>query len=174
MSVIWSGITEQGAIVPVQVDETGKVIARADVSGDYVKKTGDTMSGPLVLPGNPTQPLEAATKEYVDSIPAGTSSVFAAGSFEYDKGLLKSQNIASWRKRGVGDYEFYFQEIPQNTNYLVFCQSTLQSRTLVSSSTQNLAFSVNSYSTVSGEPTDTNGSFWVYLLLPVDFVAMSE
>ena len=50
MSVIWSGITEAGAVVPVQVDETGKVIATAAVpGGDYVKKTGDNMTGDLTL-----------------------------------------------------------------------------------------------------------------------------
>lgn len=32
----------------------------------YVKKVGDRMTGPLVLSGNPTDPMEAATKNYVD------------------------------------------------------------------------------------------------------------
>ena len=50
MSIIWSGVTEEGAVVPVQVDETGKVIATAAVpGGDYVKKSGDNMSGNLTL-----------------------------------------------------------------------------------------------------------------------------
>jgi hypothetical protein len=50
--------------------------------GDYVLKTGDTMSGPLTLPANPTAPLQAATKAYVDQItqslptgPVGTALV---------------------------------------------------------------------------------------------------
>lgn len=34
---------------------------------DYVQKAGDTMTGSLVLPGDPTAALEAATKQYVDS-----------------------------------------------------------------------------------------------------------
>jgi len=54
----------------------------SDASGggtpaDYVLKAGDTMTGPLVLPGDPTQPLQAATKAYVDAItalpPGGTA-----------------------------------------------------------------------------------------------------
>lgn len=32
----------------------------------YVRKTGDTMTGPLVLPKDPTDPMEASTKQYVD------------------------------------------------------------------------------------------------------------
>lgn len=35
-------------------------------STDYVKKTGDTMTGPLTLEGLPTENRHAATKEYVD------------------------------------------------------------------------------------------------------------
>lgn len=33
----------------------------------YVKKAGDSMTGPLTLPGAPTSALHAATKAYVDS-----------------------------------------------------------------------------------------------------------
>jgi hypothetical protein len=33
----------------------------------YVMKSGDTMTGPLVLPGDPATPLQAADKNYVDT-----------------------------------------------------------------------------------------------------------
>jgi hypothetical protein len=36
-------------------------------TGSYVQKTGDTMTGPLTLPGDPTSPTQAATRHYVDS-----------------------------------------------------------------------------------------------------------
>jgi hypothetical protein len=36
-----------------------------------VSKAGDTMSGPLTLPSNPTSALHAATKQYVDSVAVG-------------------------------------------------------------------------------------------------------
>jgi hypothetical protein len=36
----------------------------------FVNKTGDTMTGPLILSGNPTTALGAATKQYVDSADA--------------------------------------------------------------------------------------------------------
>ena len=39
--------------------------AAADLN--YVDKFGDTMSGPLALPGDPTANLEAAPKQYVDN-----------------------------------------------------------------------------------------------------------
>ncbi|HUK48446.1 MAG TPA: hypothetical protein VLW06_12675, partial [Terriglobales bacterium] len=35
-------------------------------SGSYVSKSGDTMTGPLTLPGDPTAPQQAADKHYVD------------------------------------------------------------------------------------------------------------
>ncbi|MEU6449589.1 hypothetical protein [Streptomyces sp. NPDC046979] len=36
-----------------------------------VSKAGDTMTGPLTLPANPTSALHAATKQYVDSVAVG-------------------------------------------------------------------------------------------------------
>ncbi len=39
-----------------------------------VLKAGDTMTGPLVLPGDPSAPLQAATKAYVDAATGGSIS----------------------------------------------------------------------------------------------------
>jgi hypothetical protein len=36
-------------------------------AGSFVAKTGDAMSGPLTLPGDPTAPAQAARKQYVDT-----------------------------------------------------------------------------------------------------------
>ena len=50
-----------------------------NISGDLsgkVNKAGDTMTGPLVLPRDPTQPMEAATKQYVDQHGGGASGDF--------------------------------------------------------------------------------------------------
>lgn len=52
-------------------------IARAQIGGlslttsPYVLKTGDAMTGPLLLPGDPVSPLQAADKNYVDESVAG-------------------------------------------------------------------------------------------------------
>lgn len=43
-----------------------ELAATSFVSGNFVNKAGDTMTGALVLPGAPTSALEAATKGYVD------------------------------------------------------------------------------------------------------------
>lgn len=45
----------------------------------YVKLVGDTMTGPLVLPGAPTADLEAATKKYVDDAVAAGGGGGAGG-----------------------------------------------------------------------------------------------
>lgn len=48
MSVIWSGVTEEGAVVPVQVTDEGKVVAIGDgPQGDYLPITGGTLTGDL-------------------------------------------------------------------------------------------------------------------------------
>lgn len=44
---------------------------------DKVDVAGDTMTGPLVLPGNPTLPLHAATKQYVDAATGGEGAVIS-------------------------------------------------------------------------------------------------
>jgi len=47
-----------------------------DSSSPYVMKTGDTMTGPLVLPGDPTTTNQAADKHYVDiNIAAATGGL---------------------------------------------------------------------------------------------------
>ncbi len=41
------------------------------LNANKVAKGGDTMTGPLILPGSPTQDLHAATKAYVDAVAQG-------------------------------------------------------------------------------------------------------
>jgi len=49
---------------------------------NYVSKSGDTMTGALVLYGEPVAPLEAATKDYVDALAVviGSSFLLAANN----------------------------------------------------------------------------------------------
>jgi len=49
-------------------------------SSPYVLKTGDTMTGPLVLPEDPTSALQAADKNYVDENVAVATSALNGGS----------------------------------------------------------------------------------------------
>lgn len=44
-------------------------------SGSFVSKSGDTMTGPLTLPGDPASPLQAADKHYVDVGTAGKADL---------------------------------------------------------------------------------------------------
>jgi hypothetical protein len=39
----------------------------ARLPADFVAKSGDTITGPLILSGDPTQNFQAATKQYVDN-----------------------------------------------------------------------------------------------------------
>ena len=55
--------------------------------GIYVLKAGDTMSGPLVLPGAPTLPNHAATKAFVEGlIPPATPPGGSSGDIQYNNG----------------------------------------------------------------------------------------
>ena len=50
----------------VTQEELEAALEQLDMSG-FVQRAGDTMTGPLVLPGDPTADLQAAPKQYVDS-----------------------------------------------------------------------------------------------------------
>src|SRR5581483_3095509 len=47
-------------------------------SGSFVNKTGDSMTGPLTLPSDPTAPNHAATRHYVDA-GLGSKAALLAG-----------------------------------------------------------------------------------------------
>lgn len=64
-------------------------------AGAYVLKAGDTMSGPLVLPADPTAALQAATKQYVDVVPSINGNRAGSGSV----GL----GVATWAKINIGN-----------------------------------------------------------------------
>ena len=173
MSVIWSGITEQGAVVPVQVDESGKVIARSDVAGDYVKKSGDTMTGPLVLPGNPTQDLQAATKGYVDLMNA-SEELLAFGTFSVGTGVFNSKNIQTVRSKGDGLYEFYFTNIPNSAKYATVLSSNSSTVVVVPKATNALYFAVQGFLLSTGDPADQYGMCFSCFQVPVDnFISIS-
>lgn len=87
MSVIWSGITEEGAVVPVQVTEEGKVVAVGDgPQGDYLPITGGELTGDLEVDGSitatsdvqvgddPTQGKETGVKLF------NSGQVYASGA----------------------------------------------------------------------------------------------
>jgi hypothetical protein len=68
-------MTDPGNAMYVRVKTAGVWGAWiTDNASQYVKKTGDVMTGPLTLSGNPTAPLHAAPKQYVDSVLAISDS----------------------------------------------------------------------------------------------------
>lgn len=75
----------------------------------YVLKAGDTMTGPLVLSGNPTENMQAATKQYVDNklgtLPIATASTL--GTVKVGSGLNITADgtlSATGGGGGTGDY----------------------------------------------------------------------
>lgn len=69
---------------------TGPVTkTQAELNG-LLTTAGATMTGPLVLAGNPTENLQAATKQYVDSITAGSGGSVPSGGI-----IMWSGSVAS-------------------------------------------------------------------------------
>jgi hypothetical protein len=89
------------------------------VSSPYVLKTGDTMTGPLVLPGDPVSTNQAADKHYVDAsvasvgggsgqkvslLPTATQVVSQPAGTQLDVNLLNGELYASQYVNGSGQY----------------------------------------------------------------------
>jgi hypothetical protein len=55
-----------------------------ELDTEKVSKAGDTMTGPLVLPADPTLALQAATKQYVDAKVTGPASATDNAITRYD------------------------------------------------------------------------------------------
>ena len=67
---------------PGTLDTLGEIAAALASGGSVVStlvaKAGDTMTGPLILSGNPITNLGAATKQYVDTVAGSTAAAQAA------------------------------------------------------------------------------------------------
>lgn len=114
------------AMQTVSKQYVDQAIARAALTGvvpvdasPYVQKTGDTMTGALVLPGDPTSGLQAATKSYVDTttaalqagmgqkvstIPQATQTVTQPAGTQLRVNLLNGSVYAkSYQTQGASD-----------------------------------------------------------------------
>jgi len=76
-------------------DVDAEEAARTAADNLRVLKAGDTMTGALVLPGDPTAALQAATKQYVDNPP--TAFAHRSGS-----GTVTITPAAAWQKLNLG------------------------------------------------------------------------
>ena len=167
MSVIWSGITEEGAVVPVQVDVSGRVIATASVPDEYVLKSGDTMTGPLELSGDPQTDLQAATKKYVDSAASASGQLFSAGGTSAAGSTLSyGINCSEIKRIEDGVYQVYFTEPASSPFYMVSVAPTNRNRIWRISELSPESFFITFQTVVTGT-ADTNYSFAVFGPFPL-------
>lgn len=71
---IRDAIVQNSSLTQEQLNEFLTII-NSSALGSYVRRTGDTMTGRLTLVGAPIEPLEAATKKYVDDNTIDTSEL---------------------------------------------------------------------------------------------------
>ena len=82
------------AEVTTGTDDT-RIVTPAKLSYAYVKKTGDTMTGALVLPSDPTANLQASTKQYVDNTTVSLTGDTMTGSLTLSGAPTSSLHAAS-------------------------------------------------------------------------------
>ena len=86
----------------------GGIIGQAPDLNEYLPKSGGTMTGPLILSGNPSRNLEAASKQYVDSKASDwkelsrVSQTYTKTYMGEDSKTFKFTNL--W---GYTNYKFY-------------------------------------------------------------------
>lgn len=85
------------------------------VGSNFVLKTGDTMTGPLVLSGAPSTSLQAATKGYVDSSISGAG--YATESW------VTSQNYANTTTQAL---QYYYTKTDSDSRYVSVSTQNLQ------------------------------------------------
>jgi hypothetical protein len=89
--------------------------------GPFVSKAGDSMSGPLQLPGDPVSPNQASTKHYVDSGLAVKADVTGGvvPSGQLGNGAANSSvclhGDSSWAGCGVSSNAVSIQNVPVDT-----------------------------------------------------------
>ena len=105
----------------VTQEELEAALAQLDMSG-FVQKAGDTMTGPLVLPGNPTANLQAAPKQYIDSVASTLNTALASrariqtGSY-VGTGTYGSSNPCSLTFDFMPQLFILFGKANSNANY---------------------------------------------------------
>ncbi len=118
MTVIWSGITEEGAVVPVQVEESGKVVAQGypGEKGDKGDKGDPGEEGAQGPPG------EYSKGDDVELNDAYFSGAVGIGTSDPDAPLHIASNLTSCvlRMEDAGtDIPFYLQTLGNDFRVVV-------------------------------------------------------
>ncbi|HYM06723.1 MAG TPA: hypothetical protein VEU11_09200, partial [Terriglobales bacterium] len=100
---------------------SGSSAVLASGSGSFVSKAGDSMTGPLQLPGDPVAPNQAADKHYVDSGLAVKADVISGvvPSGQLGNGVANSgvclHGDSSWEACGSSSNAVSIQNVPVDT-----------------------------------------------------------
>lgn len=104
---------EAARIAADDIERDARIAGDSALVAGKVSKVGDTMTGPLVLPGPPTAPLEAATKDYVDSKTFDLHGLPSKATPVPADEILLANSAGGWAlvKSTVGGLKTYFDTI---------------------------------------------------------------
>ncbi len=87
-------------------------------AGKALLLAGGTMTGKIVLDGDPTANLHASTKQYVDN-QKGLCSAWVNFNGVGSASIRRSHNVSSIVRNGIGDYTINFTKPMPSANYAV-------------------------------------------------------
>lgn len=129
MSIIWSGITEDGTIVPVQVTAEGKVVAVGDgPQGDYLPTSGGELTGPLTSSSTATFEGQiqttGASYKFADGTEQSSAAVELIWASTNSPGVFQaSSGFASVSAFDNYKYEYVFSTPKTDNLYAVVVTS---------------------------------------------------
>lgn len=163
MSFIWNGVTQQGDVVPVQVDAQGRVVSQG-LDGPAGPEGPQGPAGPegpqgIQGPQGP-QGIQGPEGPQGPAGPAGggIGRVYAMGS-NHDDDTTTTWNTTSisFNDEGFSRYTVHFPALP-NTNYVVSITSGLNGYVPYDVTKRNSSFSF-ALGYVMSYTSRTNGAF---------------
>lgn len=122
MSIIWSGITEDGTIVPVQVTAEGKVVAVGDgPQGEYLPTSGGQLTGPLTSSSTATFEGQiettGASYKFADGTKQSSAAVTPLWASTNSGGDLQG-NSGFASVTAINGFQYEYEFITPKTNNL--------------------------------------------------------
>ncbi len=103
------------------------LLSKTEAADLYLALAGGILTGALTLAGDPTEDLQAATKQYVDNSAARPAALCNFFTSSGTVNIRSQSNISQIIRSNTGRFEIVFETPLANANYIVvgnYCATT--------------------------------------------------